>query len=257
MGAKSHALSLPAKRVSLTKKLRFEVFKRDSFRCQYCGASAPDILLVVDHIHPVAEAGTSDILNLLTACQPCNAGKGKRTLSDQSVLEKQRDQLKELNERREQLEMMIKWKEGLSDLKDATVDRVAEYWSKLVQGFSINAKGRQSLRKLTGQFEVGEIMDAMRTATLQVVNGKITHESVEQAWSKVSGICRIRRTEKAKPYIRDLLYVRGILRNRVYVNEQNVMGLLENAHLAGISIDHLKDAAKKMQELDGISEQSL
>jgi len=31
-----------AKRKSLSKKVRFEVFKRDSFQCQYCGASAPD-----------------------------------------------------------------------------------------------------------------------------------------------------------------------------------------------------------------------
>jgi hypothetical protein len=90
-------------------------------------------------------------------------------------------------------------------------------------------------------------MDAMRTATdqyLQVHDGKVTHESVEQAWSKVAGICRVRRTEHSKPYIRDLLYVRGILRNRIYVNERNVMALLEDAHLAGISIDYLKDASK-------------
>ena len=86
------------KRSSPTKKLRFEVFKRDSFRCQYCGTAAPDVLLMVDHVHPVAEGGTNDILNLITACQPCNAGKGKRTLTDHSVLERQRNQLTELNE---------------------------------------------------------------------------------------------------------------------------------------------------------------
>lgn len=237
----------PAKRTGLTKKLRFEVFKRDSFRCQYCGGSAPEVLLVVDHVHPVAEGGTNDILNLITACQPCNAGKGKRTLSDQSVLERQLDQLTELNERREQLEMMIKWKAGLSDIKDIANDRMAEHWSSLAKGFSLNENGKQSLKKLSTEFGVDEIMDAMRTATdqyLQVQEGKFTPESVETAWSKVAGICRIRKTEKDKPYIRDLLYVRGILRNRVYVNEKNVMGLLEDAHLAGIGTDYLKDAAK-------------
>ncbi len=236
-----------AKRVGLSKKLRFEVFKRDSFRCQYCGGAAPEVLLVVDHVHPVAEGGKNDILNLITACQPCNSGKGKRTLSDQSVLEKQLDQLTELNERREQLEMMIKWKAGLSDIKDLAVERVAEHWSKLVNGFSLNENGKRSLKKLTTQFEVDEIMDAMRTATdqyLQVKDDKYTQESVEEAWAKVSGICRIRRTEKAKPYIRDLLYIRGILRNRVYVNENAIMGMLEDAHLSGVSIDYLKDLAK-------------
>ena len=54
------------KRKSISKKNRFEVFKRDSFTCQYCGASAPDVLLEVDHIKPVASGGTNDILNLIT-----------------------------------------------------------------------------------------------------------------------------------------------------------------------------------------------
>lgn len=236
-----------AKRTSLTKKLRFEVFKRDSFRCQYCGAAAPDVLLEVDHIHPVAEGGTNEILNLLTACQPCNAGKGKRTLGDHSILEKQRDQLTELNERREQLEMMIQWKAGLSEIKDTAVNSMADHWSKLVPGYSLTESGRQSLKKLSAQYGVDEIMDAMRIATdqyLEIREGKATHESVNQAWKKVAGVCRVRRTEQSKPYIRDLLYVRGILRNRVYVNEKTVMGLLEDAHLTGISIDYLKEAAK-------------
>src|SRR5690348_290732 len=62
-----------AKRTNLSKKLRFEVFKRDGFRCQYCGAAAPDVLLVVDHVNPVAKGGKNNILNLITACEPCNA----------------------------------------------------------------------------------------------------------------------------------------------------------------------------------------
>ena len=32
------------KRRAVSKKLRFEVFKRDSFTCQYCGRKAPDII---------------------------------------------------------------------------------------------------------------------------------------------------------------------------------------------------------------------
>ena len=42
-----------AVRKAISKKLRFEVFKRDSFTCQYCGKSAPDVILHVDHILPV------------------------------------------------------------------------------------------------------------------------------------------------------------------------------------------------------------
>lgn len=56
------------KRRSLSKKKRFEVFKRDSFTCQYCGAKAPDVVLQCDHIKPVSKGGTDDILNLITSC---------------------------------------------------------------------------------------------------------------------------------------------------------------------------------------------
>ena len=41
------------KRKTLTKKTRFEVFKRDNFTCQYCGRMAPDVILEIDHISPV------------------------------------------------------------------------------------------------------------------------------------------------------------------------------------------------------------
>jgi 5-methylcytosine-specific restriction endonuclease McrA len=40
-------------RKPLSKKLRFEVFKRDGFSCQYCGAHPPDVLLEIDHVIPV------------------------------------------------------------------------------------------------------------------------------------------------------------------------------------------------------------
>lgn len=67
---------------SLGKKLRFEVFKRDEFKCQYCGATPPKVVLQVDHIHPVADGGSNDMDNLITSCQQCNIGKGKNKLSN-------------------------------------------------------------------------------------------------------------------------------------------------------------------------------
>ena len=46
-----------AERKTISKKIRFEVFKRDSFTCQYCGRMAPYIVLEVDHINAVANGG--------------------------------------------------------------------------------------------------------------------------------------------------------------------------------------------------------
>lgn len=60
--------------------LRFAVFKRDSFTCQYCGRRAPEFPLHVDHVVPWASGGRTELSNLRTACSECNLGK-----SDSSV----------------------------------------------------------------------------------------------------------------------------------------------------------------------------
>jgi 5-methylcytosine-specific restriction endonuclease McrA len=46
------------KRKAMTKRTRFEVFKRDKFACQYCGRKAPEVLLRVDHIEPHSKGGS-------------------------------------------------------------------------------------------------------------------------------------------------------------------------------------------------------
>ena len=68
-------------RKPLSKKLRFEVFKRDGFACQYCGATPPAVVLECDHIEPVTAGGSDDEGNLVTACFDCNRGKAARLLS--------------------------------------------------------------------------------------------------------------------------------------------------------------------------------
>jgi hypothetical protein len=65
----------PPERKALSKRTRFEIFKRDGFRCVYCGATPNDSPLHVDHVHPVAEGGATVETNLVTACQSCNGGK--------------------------------------------------------------------------------------------------------------------------------------------------------------------------------------
>jgi 5-methylcytosine-specific restriction endonuclease McrA len=55
---------------------RRAVFARDSWTCQYCGATQH---LTVDHVVPRSRGGTSDWENIVTSCAPCNRRKGSRT----------------------------------------------------------------------------------------------------------------------------------------------------------------------------------
>ena len=65
---------------SVSKSLRFDIFRRDSFTCLYCGRRPPDVVLELDHVHPVSKGGTNDELNLVTSCYDCNRGKAAKDL---------------------------------------------------------------------------------------------------------------------------------------------------------------------------------
>ncbi len=55
---------------------RFNVFLRDHFQCQYCGARHE---LTFDHVVPRSQGGLTTWDNVIAACSPCNLRKGGRT----------------------------------------------------------------------------------------------------------------------------------------------------------------------------------
>lgn len=63
-------------------RLRFAIFRRDLFRCRYCGRSPQDgTVLTLEHFVPISKGGTFDVSNLLTACHECNQGKSDDILT--------------------------------------------------------------------------------------------------------------------------------------------------------------------------------
>lgn len=78
-------IELPPTRKPMSKRLRFEIFKRDAFTCQYCGRRPPDVVLEVDHIHPVAAGGDNDEMNLISSCDDCNRGKAAKVLTERII----------------------------------------------------------------------------------------------------------------------------------------------------------------------------
>ena len=215
------------KRISIGKKLRFEVFKRDKFTCQYCGKMSPDVILEVDHIKPVAEGGTNDMLNLITSCRDCNRGKGKRRLDDLSEAKKQQERIKELSEKNEQLMMLIEWREELSKYKHNEIDVVCNAFCKAVGGSrTVNEHGRTTVKKLLDQFSIKEILDAIDVSANRYFDG--TDESVETAFNKIGGICYYKRKDavgdKSAYYFN---YLRKACRDRFsYYNEGQLKDLV-------------------------------
>jgi 5-methylcytosine-specific restriction endonuclease McrA len=58
---------------------RVNVFTRDGFRCQYCGAQKPMSQLNYDHVIPRDQGGRTNWMNIVTSCYPCNGKKRNRT----------------------------------------------------------------------------------------------------------------------------------------------------------------------------------
>lgn len=200
-----------------SKKLRFEVFKRDSFTCQYCGRKAPDVILECDHLEPFAEGGETTILNLVTSCQECNAGKGDRRLSDDAAVQRQHAQAELLQQRREQIEMMADWQRSLSDARDQALTIAAEVFSRET-GYALNARGLETVRKSLVRFGLEEVCEAIRIARSQYVTfdpeDKAIHASVELALQKVGGICSVRHDSVIKPYLQAMLKIRAVVVGR-------------------------------------------
>lgn len=71
--------------MAVSKRLRYEILRRDNHTCRYCGVTAPNAPLRIDHVTPVALGGTDTPDNLVTACEPCNSGKSSATVDSAVV----------------------------------------------------------------------------------------------------------------------------------------------------------------------------
>lgn len=201
-----------SKRKTISKKLRFEVFKRDSFTCQYCGKSAPNVILEVDHINPVSKGGTNDLLNLITSCRDCNRGKSNRELSDDSIVVKQQQEMEDLQERKNQLTMMQQWREELSNLDNEVVEVVCTEFENLT-GCKVLESGKKNIRKWLKKYKLKDLLEAMDRSVIQ-------YSDENKAFNMIPRIAYyVVNPEKAIDT--DLYYISGILKNRLcYYNKQ-------------------------------------
>lgn len=212
-------------RKPISKKMRFEIFKRDSFTCQYCGKKAPDVVLHIDHIKPVAAGGRNSLLNLVTSCIECNLGKGATELSDKSALERSREQAKMLQKRREQIEMMRDWQIGLVDEKNAAVEAVSELFCCLTGGKKVISEGykQTAITKLVSKYGLAEVLDALRA-------GSESYGDPCKALSKLPGICHCRND----PATNQRVLFLNIMQKRFWnLNRAEASGMLVRGYKAG------------------------
>ncbi len=72
-------VKMPRHRVHFSRN---NVYRRDNYRCQYCGDRFSSADLTFDHVVPRSRGGATNWTNIVTSCQPCNRRKCSRTPSE-------------------------------------------------------------------------------------------------------------------------------------------------------------------------------
>lgn len=116
--------------MSIRTRKRFEILKRDGFRCHYCGITAMSEALEVDHIVPVSKGGTDDQVNLITSCCACNGGKSNILLedkipSDPANIERAQEHVK-------QIKAYLKSQKAIVEAKKEARDFLIDWWVESV-----------------------------------------------------------------------------------------------------------------------------
>ena len=170
------------KRKSLGKKVRFDVFKRDEFSCQYCGRTTPAVTLEIDHVIPVSEGGSDELHNLITACFDCNRGKGAEmlekvpeTIAKRSEIEREREDQVKAYER-----MLKNRKRRLNKSVNAVEAQFQEFFPN--KGFTPAFKS--SVKTFVERLSETEVCDAMAYSA-----GRITTDSPDRVTAYFCGVC--------------------------------------------------------------------
>ncbi|MEZ9451507.1 HNH endonuclease [Vibrio splendidus] len=225
-----------SKRKSLSKKIRFEVFKRDKFTCQYCGKTAPNVVLEVDHIEPVSKGGTNDILNLIASCFDCNRGKTDRALDDNSIIEKQRRQLEMLQDRRDQISLMFSWRNELDKLDTDVNEMVIGYIENKIENLTLSESGTEKISKLTKKYEIADILESVDISSKTYLNydsnGRLTKDSAEEFINKIGGILV---NKNRSPLLQKTSYIKGICRNRFSYWNPKTGSIILNEYISSLS----------------------
>lgn len=189
--------------MSIKKNIRFEIFKRDDFRCQYCGRQVPNTVLEIDHIIPASEGGGDSPGNLITSCFDCNRGKSGTPLNNKKLTSftDQKELLENEMIQRKAYEELLKEKqwEIENDYQNAEsyIGNELLNWDEFEDEeinsdlYIFTAKVEKTIKQFLKRLMLLEIVDAIDIASL-----RMTDKSNEEKFKYFRGICYNKIAEK-------------------------------------------------------------
>lgn len=231
--------------MTVSRRLRFEVLRRDGHTCRYCGASAPEAKLTVDHVIPVALGGSDDPGNLVAACASCNGGKTSIAPDSSIVADVSADAMRWADA----LKLAAAEREAEFASKKAHYDQFRKLWENGdPSGFKLQLPGgwENSLASLTAAgltYSDFEELAGVAMSASQV-------RGAEAKWKYFCGCCW-KRVKQAQDRARELA-------PNSYGSVAGSDAELPNAHSADLARerrnyidDQWAEAAQKWLELTG------
>lgn len=147
-------------RKPVSKRVRFEVFKRDGFCCVYCGRVPPTVMLEVDHIIPVVGGGSNDEGNLVTSCFDCNRGKSDVPLTVAP------EALADRGERIAEAEAQLAGYREIALAREARIERDCWDIIEILTGDRTETTHEtfRAVKQFLGRLPIDEVMDAAQIA---------------------------------------------------------------------------------------------
>lgn len=176
-----------SERKQLSKKTRFEVFKRDNFSCQYCGANPPKVVLECDHIKPVSKGGSDDLYNLITSCFDCNRGKSNIEL--RKVALSVSDKHKILIEKDLQFKEYQKLVRRLENKLRKEENSVSVIYTEWFENWELSDRYKKStVRMFIDKIGIIEVKDSMNKACSKIKNeNQVLKYFCGICWNKIKG----------------------------------------------------------------------
>lgn len=141
-------------------KIRFEVFKRDDFTCQYCGRKTPEVILELDHIVPKSKGGRDDLQNYITSCFECNRGKSNTPLNITKTRSDLKKQMYELAEKELQLQEYYAVREQVEKRIEGDLIEIGNYFFDDDQ-YVFGANWKRSVKYFLTIFTKDKIKEAI------------------------------------------------------------------------------------------------
>ncbi len=185
-------------RKALSKRTRFEIFKRDGFQCIYCGVTPERAVLRVDHVKPVAEGGGDEPENLVTACHDCNAGKGPVPLEQRKhVVGKATEEAKE---QPEQIREWLALQREMTAAKSEVVAALEEQWGRTVGYVSRNLTGKlPGMVQEFGAERMAEAIDIVAQKRLGDGQNQVRYLcGIARNW-RTEGVPKVEAVQPAEP----------------------------------------------------------